>query len=178
MCVCLLSPVREDCPIDIYFTIDTSESIALQEPPPGSLVESIKVPWLCYSKNLKTMWPHSVVLLLLNDTQSCCMMLRCVIGLHKAVCAAFRRCRVQRCRAHQLEHWWTSLLSNSKSVQSHWTQDQFPFGEFKEINNSFMFLQWSWLSPLMSQYHIHLNIIPASQMTKPTHKANPSTIKL
>uniref|UniRef100_A0A667YQF1 Collagen alpha-2(VI) chain n=1 Tax=Myripristis murdjan TaxID=586833 RepID=A0A667YQF1_9TELE len=31
-----------DCPIDVYFTIDTSETIALQEPPPGSLVESIK----------------------------------------------------------------------------------------------------------------------------------------
>ncbi|XP_068197178.1 collagen alpha-2(VI) chain isoform X1 [Antennarius striatus] len=31
-----------ECPIDIYFTIDTSETIALQEPPPGSLVESIK----------------------------------------------------------------------------------------------------------------------------------------
>lgn len=74
VCVCLLSPVRDECPIDVYFTIDTSESIALQEPPPGSLVESIKVPWLCYSKNLKTMWPHSAVLLLLNDTQSCCMM--------------------------------------------------------------------------------------------------------
>ncbi|XP_068604629.1 collagen alpha-2(VI) chain [Brachionichthys hirsutus] len=31
-----------ECPIDVYFTIDTSETIALQEPPPGSLVESIK----------------------------------------------------------------------------------------------------------------------------------------
>uniref|UniRef100_A0AAQ5X8C0 VWFA domain-containing protein n=1 Tax=Amphiprion ocellaris TaxID=80972 RepID=A0AAQ5X8C0_AMPOC len=30
------------CPIDVYFTIDTSETIALQESPPGSLVESIK----------------------------------------------------------------------------------------------------------------------------------------
>lgn len=34
---------KNDCPIDVYFTIDTSETIALQEPPPGSLVESIKV---------------------------------------------------------------------------------------------------------------------------------------
>uniref|UniRef100_A0A8C6Q9F4 Collagen alpha-2(VI) chain n=1 Tax=Nothobranchius furzeri TaxID=105023 RepID=A0A8C6Q9F4_NOTFU len=31
-----------DCPIKVFFTIDTSETIALQEPPPGSLVESIK----------------------------------------------------------------------------------------------------------------------------------------
>ncbi|KAM3604599.1 uncharacterized protein V6R79_013705 [Siganus canaliculatus] len=31
-----------ECPVDLYFTIDTSETIALQEPPPGSLVESIK----------------------------------------------------------------------------------------------------------------------------------------
>ncbi|XP_018532983.1 collagen alpha-2(VI) chain isoform X1 [Lates calcarifer] len=33
---------KDDCPIDVYFTIDTSETIALQEPPPGSLVDSIK----------------------------------------------------------------------------------------------------------------------------------------
>ncbi|XP_065809861.1 collagen alpha-2(VI) chain isoform X2 [Labrus bergylta] len=33
---------KNDCPIDVYFTIDTSETIALQESPPGSLVESIK----------------------------------------------------------------------------------------------------------------------------------------
>ncbi|XP_013872175.1 collagen alpha-2(VI) chain isoform X2 [Austrofundulus limnaeus] len=31
-----------DCPIKVFFTIDTSETIALQESPPGSLVESIK----------------------------------------------------------------------------------------------------------------------------------------
>uniref|UniRef100_A0AAZ3PM22 Collagen alpha-2(VI) chain n=1 Tax=Oncorhynchus tshawytscha TaxID=74940 RepID=A0AAZ3PM22_ONCTS len=32
------------CPnVYVYFTIDTSETIALQEPPPGSLVESIKM---------------------------------------------------------------------------------------------------------------------------------------
>ncbi|KAI5101801.1 collagen alpha-2(VI) chain isoform X2, partial [Silurus meridionalis] len=30
-----------ECPIDLYFVIDTSETIALQEPPPGSLVDSI-----------------------------------------------------------------------------------------------------------------------------------------
>ncbi|XP_051255745.1 collagen alpha-2(VI) chain isoform X1 [Dicentrarchus labrax] len=34
---------KNECPIDVYFTIDTSETIALQEPPPGSLVESIKL---------------------------------------------------------------------------------------------------------------------------------------
>uniref|UniRef100_A0A672FJN1 Collagen alpha-2(VI) chain n=1 Tax=Salarias fasciatus TaxID=181472 RepID=A0A672FJN1_SALFA len=34
----------QTCPIDLYFTIDTSETIALQEPPPGALVNSIKVP--------------------------------------------------------------------------------------------------------------------------------------
>ncbi|XP_056148726.1 collagen alpha-2(VI) chain isoform X2 [Lampris incognitus] len=33
---------KHECPIDVYFTIDTSETIALQESPPGSLVESIK----------------------------------------------------------------------------------------------------------------------------------------
>ncbi|GLD60616.1 collagen alpha-2(VI) chain-like isoform X1, partial [Lates japonicus] len=33
---------KNECPIDVYFTIDTSETIALQEPPPGSLVDSIK----------------------------------------------------------------------------------------------------------------------------------------
>lgn len=31
-----------DCPVKLYFTIDTSETIALQEPPPGILVENIK----------------------------------------------------------------------------------------------------------------------------------------
>lgn len=39
----VFSPGKHQCPIDVYFTIDTSETIALQEPPPGSLVESIKV---------------------------------------------------------------------------------------------------------------------------------------
>ncbi|XP_037537930.1 collagen alpha-2(VI) chain [Nematolebias whitei] len=33
---------KRECPIDLYFTIDTSETIALQESPPGSLVDSIK----------------------------------------------------------------------------------------------------------------------------------------
>uniref|UniRef100_A0A8D3DHJ0 Collagen alpha-2(VI) chain n=1 Tax=Scophthalmus maximus TaxID=52904 RepID=A0A8D3DHJ0_SCOMX len=41
-----ISCQKNECPIDVYFTIDTSETIALQESPPGSLVESIKVPRL------------------------------------------------------------------------------------------------------------------------------------
>ncbi|XP_035860643.1 collagen alpha-2(VI) chain isoform X4 [Sander lucioperca] len=36
------TPEKNDCAVDVYFTIDTSETIALQEPPPGALVESIK----------------------------------------------------------------------------------------------------------------------------------------
>uniref|UniRef100_A0A8C9XEI8 Collagen type VI alpha 2 chain n=1 Tax=Sander lucioperca TaxID=283035 RepID=A0A8C9XEI8_SANLU len=39
-----LTHEKNDCAVDVYFTIDTSETIALQEPPPGALVESIKVP--------------------------------------------------------------------------------------------------------------------------------------
>uniref|UniRef100_A0A3B4B2M2 VWFA domain-containing protein n=1 Tax=Periophthalmus magnuspinnatus TaxID=409849 RepID=A0A3B4B2M2_9GOBI len=36
-------PIPEiDCPIRVYFTIDTSETIALQESPPGQLFESIR----------------------------------------------------------------------------------------------------------------------------------------
>lgn len=31
-----------DCPIKLFFTIDTSETIALQESPPGILVENVK----------------------------------------------------------------------------------------------------------------------------------------
>lgn len=46
-CMSVLPAGKNECPIDIYFTIDTSETIALQESPPGSLVESIKV--LCLS---------------------------------------------------------------------------------------------------------------------------------
>lgn len=37
----LYSPEVIECPINLYFVIDTSETIALQEPPPGSLVESV-----------------------------------------------------------------------------------------------------------------------------------------
>ncbi|XP_055007323.1 collagen alpha-2(VI) chain-like isoform X2 [Boleophthalmus pectinirostris] len=37
------SPEGEiDCPIQVYFTIDTSETIALQQPPPGQLFESVR----------------------------------------------------------------------------------------------------------------------------------------
>uniref|UniRef100_A0A3P8QCH1 Collagen alpha-2(VI) chain n=1 Tax=Astatotilapia calliptera TaxID=8154 RepID=A0A3P8QCH1_ASTCA len=43
-CVLIFSLLeKNECPIDVYFTIDTSETIALQEPPPGALVESIKI---------------------------------------------------------------------------------------------------------------------------------------
>ncbi|XP_073681812.1 collagen alpha-2(VI) chain isoform X1 [Garra rufa] len=42
MMLCSTSPEPAECPIDLYFVIDTSETIALQENPPGSLVESIK----------------------------------------------------------------------------------------------------------------------------------------
>lgn len=45
-CMFVLPAGKNDCAIDVYFTIDTSETIALQEPPPGSLVESIKVAFL------------------------------------------------------------------------------------------------------------------------------------
>lgn len=40
LCV-FCSPEMKECPIDVYFVIDTSETIALQEPPPGSLVDSV-----------------------------------------------------------------------------------------------------------------------------------------
>ncbi|XP_067373180.1 collagen alpha-2(VI) chain-like isoform X2 [Channa argus] len=38
--VCIVGIV--DCPIKLFFTIDTSETIALQESPPGILVENVK----------------------------------------------------------------------------------------------------------------------------------------
>lgn len=37
----LYFPEVQECPINLYFVIDTSETIALQEPPPGSLVDSV-----------------------------------------------------------------------------------------------------------------------------------------
>lgn len=51
---------KNECPIDVYFTIDTSETIALQEPPPGSLVESIKVP-IFFHRNFVQMQSTKVV---------------------------------------------------------------------------------------------------------------------
>ncbi|KAL6104664.1 col6a2 [Pungitius sinensis] len=33
---------KNECTVEVYFTVDTSETIALHEPPPGALVESIK----------------------------------------------------------------------------------------------------------------------------------------
>ncbi|XP_074545343.1 collagen alpha-2(VI) chain isoform X2 [Halichoeres trimaculatus] len=33
---------KRECPIDVFFTVDTSETIALQEPPSGILVDSIR----------------------------------------------------------------------------------------------------------------------------------------
>lgn len=47
------------------------------------------------------------------------------VGLHQAVCAAFRRCGIQRCCADQLEHRWTALLPRAEGVQSHRIQDRF-----------------------------------------------------
>uniref|UniRef100_A0AAR2KIC8 Collagen alpha-2(VI) chain n=1 Tax=Pygocentrus nattereri TaxID=42514 RepID=A0AAR2KIC8_PYGNA len=42
-----------ECPIDLYFLIDTSETIALQENPPGSLVESIKDFTIAFAQKLE-----------------------------------------------------------------------------------------------------------------------------
>lgn len=137
VCLCLFPPEKNACPIDVYFTIDTSETIALQEPPPGSLVESIKVPWLSANLwliNLDTKRPNLIVSLPLNDSQPCCVMccvVVVVVGLHKAVCTAFRRWGIQRCCADQLEHRWTALLPRTEGVQSHRTQERFHCCEFK-----------------------------------------------
>lgn len=111
-CVCLHLLEKGDCPIDIYFTIDTSETIALQEPPPGALVESIKVPWFLISR--------SVLKFCRTDaSEQCLPMLHnvwCVAGFHQAVCAAFGWRRVQRSHQHQVEHRWASLLSNTENL--------------------------------------------------------------
>uniref|UniRef100_A0A7N6FJH3 Collagen alpha-2(VI) chain n=1 Tax=Anabas testudineus TaxID=64144 RepID=A0A7N6FJH3_ANATE len=47
---CFVSPEKRNCPINVYFTIDTSETIALQEPPPGSLAKSI---WVLFASRLE-----------------------------------------------------------------------------------------------------------------------------
>lgn len=44
---------KPECPIDLYFLIDTSETIALQENPPGSLVESIKDFTIAFAQKLE-----------------------------------------------------------------------------------------------------------------------------
>uniref|UniRef100_A0A8B9KK07 Collagen alpha-2(VI) chain n=1 Tax=Astyanax mexicanus TaxID=7994 RepID=A0A8B9KK07_ASTMX len=46
---------KPECPIDLYFLIDTSETIALQENPPGSLVESIKDFTVAFAQKLEDM---------------------------------------------------------------------------------------------------------------------------
>ncbi len=51
--MCSLSPEATECPIDLYFVIDTSETIALQENPPGSLVESIKQFTAAFARKLE-----------------------------------------------------------------------------------------------------------------------------
>uniref|UniRef100_A0A8C2IRA9 Collagen alpha-2(VI) chain n=1 Tax=Cyprinus carpio TaxID=7962 RepID=A0A8C2IRA9_CYPCA len=51
-CVCSVSSGITECPIDLYFVIDTSETIALQENPPGSLVESVKEFTTAFAKKL------------------------------------------------------------------------------------------------------------------------------
>lgn len=51
--VCSVPPEPIECPIDLYFVIDTSETIALQENPPGSLVESIKSFTTAFARKLE-----------------------------------------------------------------------------------------------------------------------------
>lgn len=84
MTLCLHLPGRGECPIDIYFTIDTSETIALQEPPPGALVESIKVSLVLTQRSVLKFGRTDVC-------EQCSPMLYnvwCVAGIHQAVCAA------------------------------------------------------------------------------------------
>ncbi|XP_076880927.1 collagen alpha-2(VI) chain isoform X2 [Brachyhypopomus gauderio] len=44
---------KPECPIELFFLIDTSETIALQENPPGSLVESIKEFTTAFARKLE-----------------------------------------------------------------------------------------------------------------------------
>lgn len=135
VCSCLCPPEKHDCPLDVYFTIDTSETIALQEPPPGSLVESIKVPSVFTVLELED--PQHKVLQFYNVVALRRLLTvlfnvsGVVVGFHQGVCAAFKRRRVQRCCVHQLEHWWTAFLPVTAGDQSHWTQEQLPHCEFK-----------------------------------------------
>lgn len=124
MCfVCVFPPEKNECAIDVYFTIDTSETIALQEPPPGALVESIKVPLQFHQHKIAPF--HGVVIpevgchvvvLLYN------VFCLAIVDVHRGVCTAFTRRRTQRCCEGQLEHRWTALLPETGSVQSHRTQ--------------------------------------------------------
>lgn len=93
VCSCLCPPERSECPLDVYFTIDTSETIALQEPPPGSLVESIKVPSVFTIFKLEN--PQHKIL------QFHVIVFRCLltmlfhvsgvaVGVHQEVCGAFK----------------------------------------------------------------------------------------
>ncbi|KAM9404086.1 collagen alpha-2(VI) chain-like isoform 2-T2 [Salvelinus alpinus] len=45
---------KDDCPVNVYFTIDTSESVALREFPWGSLVEELKVFLQMFVERLQT----------------------------------------------------------------------------------------------------------------------------
>lgn len=51
--MCSVSSGTTECPIDLYFVIDTSETIALQENPPGSLVDSIKQFTAAFARKLE-----------------------------------------------------------------------------------------------------------------------------
>lgn len=66
-CVLIISLLEiKACPVDVYFTIDTSETVALQEPPPGALVESIKVAHLC-----TTLWLKTIPIVGFSKSNSC-----------------------------------------------------------------------------------------------------------
>lgn len=52
---------KVECPVELYFVIDTSETIALQENPPGSLVESIKEFTSRFAERLETVEYNGLV---------------------------------------------------------------------------------------------------------------------
>ncbi|KAM8850722.1 collagen alpha-2(VI) chain isoform 2-T2 [Spinachia spinachia] len=51
----------KECPVEVYFTIDTSETIAMHEPPPGALVESIKEFVVTFAQRLEDAEINGVV---------------------------------------------------------------------------------------------------------------------
>jgi collagen type VI alpha len=54
-CLITLCPdEKDDCPINVYFTMDTSESVALREFPWGSLVEELKMFLQLFVERLQT----------------------------------------------------------------------------------------------------------------------------